>query len=57
MLSVVAYVLFEIARILIVFQGVKQPSSLHTGPFGTKAGTKSVAKNGTSLESGTFEDW
>jgi len=29
----------------------------HAGPFGTKAGTKSVTKNGGSLESGAFEDW
>ena len=31
--------------------------SLHAGLFGAKAGTRSVTKNGASLESETFEDW
>ena len=30
---------------------------IHIGPFGAKAGTKSVTKNGTSLKSGMCEDW
>ena len=31
-------------------------SSIHTGPFDAKAGTKSETKNGISSESGTFEE-